>query len=465
MKTLTGLIAEKYFLDPIHGPIPITPVELEVISTPIFQRLRSITQLSLASLVYHGATHNRFQHSIGTLHIMDKLLYTLKLDGKLPLEESQCFRIIQLMRLAALLHDCGHLPFSHTFENLYEKHHAHEFFGKFIVEKSEIGTILEKKKIDSKSIGALITGNALIEDPNFNELIELLPLLGSDADADRMDYLLRDAYFTGVTYGKFDLNRICNFISLKDGQICFLEKAQDALEDFLISRYQMYKVVYVHKTVVCYDLLLHKMYKYITMYSEKIKNLFLLPKLIEFENASEKWFNEFLYNLNESSFFKSIYKILNSSEIEIQDKKKLNNLYTTFTKRIPIKNCYRKDDLSEISEREYCDKESALFQRFEEIPEIIEHWSFLRHDPSNPLQIASPIKRDVRDQQDSSQIRILITKSDSSQELILLQDRPNSFIQNLARHHRVLICYYHQDENSQKKIQDLANEFICKTSV
>ena len=84
MKTLTGLDAEKYILDPIHGPIPITPLEYKVISTPLFQRLRNITQLSLTSLIFPGATHNRFQHSIGTLYVMDKLLYNLKLAEQLP---------------------------------------------------------------------------------------------------------------------------------------------------------------------------------------------------------------------------------------------------------------------------------------------------------------------------------------------------------------------------------------------
>jgi HD superfamily phosphohydrolase len=265
MKTLTGLDAKKYILDPIHGPIPITPLEYKVISTPIFQRLRNITQLSLTSLIFPGATHNRFQHSLGTLYVMDKLLYNLKLEEQLPSSSNISKRIIQIMRLCALLHDCGHLPFSHTFENKFEDK-KHEYFGKCIVEKSKINEILSGNGYNPKTIGALINHEILLKDPNSRELTELSPLLHSDADADRMDYLLRDAYFTGVPYGNFDIDRICNFVNLRDRKICFFEKAQEALEDFLFSRFQMYKIVYIHKTAIGYELLLHSLYNYFDKY-------------------------------------------------------------------------------------------------------------------------------------------------------------------------------------------------------
>jgi len=97
MRTLTGLTAEKYILDPIHKIISLTQLELEIISTPLFQRLRNITQLSVASLVYPGATHNRFQHSLGTLHVMDKLLYSLELKKEYGLTDKDYKRIVQFM--------------------------------------------------------------------------------------------------------------------------------------------------------------------------------------------------------------------------------------------------------------------------------------------------------------------------------------------------------------------------------
>ena len=465
MKTLTGLDAKKYILDPIHGPIPITPLEYKVISTPIFQRLRNITQLSLTSLIFPGATHNRFQHSLGTLYVMDKLLYNLKLEEQLPSSSNNSKRIIQIMRLCALLHDCGHLPFSHTFENKFLDK-KHEYFGKCIVEKSKINEILSGDGYDPKTIGALINQEILLKDPNSRELTELSPLLHSDADADRMDYLLRDAYFTGVPYGNFDINRICNFVNLRERKICFFEKAQEALEDFLFSRFQMYKIVYIHKTAIGYELLLHKLYDYFEKYSEKNNIPFLLPTVEDFEKASQEWFDETLCNLNELDFFRTVRLLIKSDFIEDEDKSNISNLYSCITNRIPIKNCYRKDDLVKISTTEYCEKESLFFDELKKNhSSIVNHWSFLRHDPSKPLRIASPINKDFDDQQDSSHIRILKKSSILSHRIELLQNLSNSVIQSLARHHRVLICYYHNDKKFQETIKKLANTHIGMSSV
>jgi len=460
MKTFTGLIAKRYILDPIHGPIPITPLENKIISTQIFQRLRKITQLSLTSLIFPGATHNRFQHSIGTLFVMDKLLYNLKVAEKLPKSIKESQRIIQIMRLCALLHDCGHLPFSHTFENRFEEGN-HEFFGKCIVERSNINEILGDNGYDSKTIGAMMNEEINLKDPNSRELSELSPLLHSDADADRMDYLLRDAYFTGVPYGNFDINRICNFVNLENNKICFFEKAQEALEDFLFSRFQMYKIVYIHKTAIGYELLLHKLYDYFEKYSLDNDIPFILPTIEDFEKGNQEWFNETLCNLSEAEFFRTIRLLINSKDINNNDKGNILKLYSCFTNRIPIKNCYRKDDLVEVSKTEYCEKEALLHEELKtKYSSITDHWSFLRHNPSIPLRIASPIRKDFDDRQDSSQIRILKKETSNIFEIKPLQNLTNSVIQSLARHHRVLICYYHADKKSQETITKLANTFI-----
>jgi HD superfamily phosphohydrolase len=461
MKTLTGLDAEKHILDPIHGPIPITSVELAIISNPIFQRLRNITQLGIASLVFPGATHNRFMHSIGTLYVMDNLLYNLRLQGMISIKEDDCIRVIQLMRLAALLHDCGHLPFSHIFENKYEGT-GHEYFSRCIIEKSQLKDILNDYSIKPESIGALIQGNIPIRDENSKDLTELIPLLHSDADADRMDYLLRDAYFTGVPYGKIDLNRIFNFITKKNGYICFHEKSQGALEDFLYSRYQMYKTVYIHKTVVCYELLLHKIYKIFEKYTEKGDLFFVLPKVSQYESSNKGFFEEDLYYLTEGNFFNTVRSLLLSNKVITEDKDQLERLYSRILTRCAIKNCFRFDDLAEIEKTEYCEKEEILFTELKKFPNIVDHWSFLRHDPSKPIRIATPIRKQIEDEQDFTYIRILKRNHDVSNELILLQNRTNSIIQSLARHHRILISYYHEDENSQMKIQELANKFITQ---
>lgn len=455
MKTLTGLQATKHILDPIHGPIPLTELEVKIISTPVFQRLRGITQLSQASLVFPGATHNRFQHCLGTLQVMDKYLYTLKLEDELLSD-----KVIQKMRIAALLHDVGHLPFSHTFENLIQIKHAHEEFGKIIVEKSDIKDILAKEQIEPETIGGLLTGNVSLKDDDDDDriLTILLPLLDSDADADRMDYLLRDAYYTGVIYGNVDINRISNFITIHEEQICFNEKSQAALEDFLFSRYQMYKIVYVHKTVICYELILHKIYEnYIKKYSKDISLPFILPTIEEYESADKDWFNNWLCSLTEANFFNSIKQLLNQDAVTSKDKNELLNLYNCFKYRRPIKNCFHYDDLAEITKTEICEKESIIIKELNKNPDIINHWSFLRHDPSNPIRIAKPISKDADfDPQASEQIKIINTEGDIS----LLQLKGNSIISNLVGHHWALVCYYHEDERSQQIIRELAEKHI-----
>lgn len=459
MKTLTGLNAVKRILDPIHGPIPLTPIEIDVISTPVFQRLRNITQLSMASLVFPGATHNRFQHCLGTMQVIDKLLYTLKMEEYLPKEEETKDRIIQILRISALLHDCGHLPFSHTFENLYLKG-AHEEFGRCIIERSSISNYLEKNGIQPATIGNLVTGNAPMKDPNVKELTELIPLLHSNADADRMDYLLRDAYYTGVPYGRIDINRICNHVSLFEGRICFHEKVQDALEDFLFSRYQMYKIVYIHKTVIGYELILQKLYALIKKYSNEYELPFILPEYFQYKESNKQWFDDELYSLNERCLFGSVEELINQ-DIEEKDKVSLINFYSRIKKRRPIKNCYYHDNLAEIKESEYCDKEKSFYETLEQDhPDIVDHWSFLRYDPSNPINIASPIDKGIEDPQDPKQIRILKQQNNSQWEIKLMQEKSNSFLQYIAKHHRVLISYYHEDKNSQEIIQKLANDRI-----
>ncbi|MFO8017347.1 MAG: HD domain-containing protein [Promethearchaeia archaeon] len=464
MKTLTGLPAEKNILDPIHGPIPITPVEYEIISNPIFQRLRYVTQLSQTYLVFPGATHNRFQHSLGTVFIMDKLLNTLKENDFLP-GKGEHKEIIQKMRLAALLHDCGHIPFSHTFESKMQSI-DHEYIGKCIIEQSIINEQLEDNGISSKTIGGLITGEPNAKDKQFLELTTLLPLLSSHADCDRMDYLLRDAYFTGVPYGTFDIDRITNFVALEDQRIGYLEKAQNALEDFLFSRFQMYKIVYVHKTVIGYELLLQKIYrKFIENYRDEIELPFFLPSREDFNSADSEWFQDTFYNLTESDFFTSVQKLLDSQALSENERSDLQNLYERITHRKPIKNCFRFDNLTEAEETEYCDKEEDCYEVLKEKPEIVNHWSFLRYDPVNPVKVADSITREEEeDMQDPKYIRIIDTNAEPGEQINLLQTKTNSYIKTLARHHRVLISYYHEKEEAQTYIRKCARNIISADS-
>lgn len=472
MKTLTGLNASKTILDPVHGSIPITELELKLISTPVFQRLRNISQLSSVSLVYPGATHNRFQHSLGSLYIMDHFMYTLKINEEFSkindkLNDSEINNIIEKMRLSALLHDCGHLPFSHTFESRYKQENniGHEQFGGFLISKSEIGEILKKNQINPDTIGRIIQGVVPMKEEYSHIFEVLVPLMHSDADADRMDYLLRDSYYTGVPFGKIDILRICDNLTIQQDRICFNENTQDSLEDFLYSRFLMYKRVANHKTAICFDLIYQKLYEFIDKYKEKIDLPFVLPTSDEIKKGDRKWFENQFCSLNELDFFKSIKKLLNDVlVVSNSDRLILENLNTRILRRESIKLSFIYDNLNKIEEikekgkfGEICSKEKILFDELSQYPGITDHWSFLRHDPSHPLEIVSSFNKNIDDEQDPDQIQIYINKTN---EVVPLQSRSNSIINMLATHHRIFIAYYHDDSDSRKIIKEKASKFL-----
>jgi uncharacterized protein len=225
--------------DPIHRYIRFSDTEREILDTVIFQRLRGIRQLAGAHLVYPSAQHSRFEHSIGTMHIAGYAGETLLSKGYFGDEDK-----VQQLRLAALLHDVGHGPFSHLFEEvLMEKHNMnHEDMGKQIISRSEISDILGKHGYNSSDICKLSFGQSNIQ--FFNEIIS------GALSADMMDYLPRDSLFTGVEYGKIDYHRlISSFEVTTDGHLAINKSALYSLESMLISRYEMYKAVYFHKTV------------------------------------------------------------------------------------------------------------------------------------------------------------------------------------------------------------------------
>src|SRR5215467_10362234 len=224
--------------DPIHRYIRFTDVEREVLDAPAFQRLRRIKQLSGAHLVYPCAQHSRFEHSLGTMHIAGYAAETLLAKGYLSKDS------IQELRLAALLHDIGHGPFSHLFEEILDAKckQSHEDLGKKIIMKTEISDILKKNGYSSNGICKLSFGESKIK--FFNEII-----VGA-LSADIMDYLPRDGLFTGAEYGKIDYHRlISSFEVVSNAHLAINRSALYSFESMLISRYEMFKAVYFHKTV------------------------------------------------------------------------------------------------------------------------------------------------------------------------------------------------------------------------
>lgn len=237
------LAKEIVLRDPVHDYIHIEDqVILDIIETKEFQRLRRIKQLGPITYVFPGATHTRFEHNLGVYELTREIcnIFAEKYPSRTPGDGLWNDDNRLLVECAGLLHDIGHGPYSHTFEHLFGTNH--EKLGQRIITdpNTEINHALRKVA------------------PNFPELVasviaktypnpQVVKMISSQADADRMDYLRRDAYFTGVTYGEFDLSRILQEIRPYSGGICFTMAGMHAVEDYIVSRYQMYQQVYFHR--------------------------------------------------------------------------------------------------------------------------------------------------------------------------------------------------------------------------
>lgn len=236
------LAKEKVFRDPVHGYIHVQHrVIMELIDSREFQRLRRIKQLGTSSFTFHGAEHSRFNHSLGVYEIArricDKFVRNYpsqeKGDGLWNDDE----RLVTLC--AALLHDLGHGPFSHTFEKIFNTDHEVVTIAIILSEETEVNQILRSVSADFPEQVASVISKTY-SNP------QVVQMISSQIDADRMDYLLRDAYYSGVTYGTFDLTRILRVIRPYSNGLIFDISGMHAVEDYVVSRYQMYMQVYFH---------------------------------------------------------------------------------------------------------------------------------------------------------------------------------------------------------------------------
>ncbi len=209
---------EKSIQDAVHGIIKLDEWILKIIDTPQFQRLRRIKQLGFANLVYPGANHTRFEHSLGVMHIVKTLSQKLNFDDEII--------------AAALLHDIGHAPFSHSSERLLEKYAKFKHENVRQVIKGELKDVIKELGFSISRIADIISGKKA-------------SIVNGDIDADRMDYLVRDSHYTGVAYGVFDINRLIDKITF-DREIIIEEGGLKAAESLLISRFLMYPTVYFH---------------------------------------------------------------------------------------------------------------------------------------------------------------------------------------------------------------------------
>lgn len=244
----TRMKDNKVFRDAIHNYIHVDqPIILDLINSQELQRLRRIKQLGGTSQVYQSAEHSRFCHSLGVYNIVQLMIQDSKVGACL----SDYDKITVMC--AALLHDIGHGPFSHCFEDAFDLDHE-SYTIKIINGNTEVHNILERF---DKGFSAIVS--SVIEKSHPNKI--LVQMVSSQLDADRMDYLLRDSYFSGTTYGQFDLSRILRVMSVYDGKIVYKASGVQAIENYILARYHMYWQVYYHPTARSYEQLMISIFR------------------------------------------------------------------------------------------------------------------------------------------------------------------------------------------------------------
>lgn len=235
---------KKIINDPVHGFISI-PGELlfDIIEHPYIQRLRWIKQLGMSLLIFPGATHTRFEHTLGSMHLMSSAVDTLRQKGyDISNEESEA------VHAAILMHDLGHGPFSHVLENSIVKGVPHE----------EI-SLLFMKRLNSHFDGRLAMAIEIFSNQYHKQFLH--QLVSSQLDMDRLDYLLRDSFYTGVSEGVVGSERIIKMLQIKDDQLVVEAKGIYSIEKFLIARRLMYWQVYLHKTAIVAEKMLNNVFR------------------------------------------------------------------------------------------------------------------------------------------------------------------------------------------------------------
>jgi HD superfamily phosphohydrolase len=257
----------KRITDAVHGTIGLNDLEVQVMNTQVFQRLRNVKQLGLADYVFPGAAYSRLSHSLGACHVTGRILDALEAnDSAIEISDDD----YQLYRIAALLHDVGHYPFSHAMEEALKNHYKR--FGK--AAQVEIGTgLTTEKPLNHEKVGREIVrrdtelrdvlAGAGIEPDDLEKVFQhddqsrLANIISSDLDADRIDYLLRTARHTGLPYGSIDLEYLLSQLRLDaNGRLCIRAKAVRTADHFLLSRYFDYQQISFHKTVAAFELVL-----------------------------------------------------------------------------------------------------------------------------------------------------------------------------------------------------------------
>lgn len=350
--------------DPIHGYIELDDGAVAVIDTAEMQRLRRIRQLGFSYLVYPGANHTRFEHSLGTYHLMNVLLDTLEVKKE---EEKE-------LLVASLIHDVGHGPYSHAMEPVIKKFtgRSHEDIEDLLFTQDAeaepsaacVAEVLEEQRLDKRKILEHIKGK------NEGDARELSKILNGEIDVDKMDYLVRDSYYTGVAYGVVDNIRLIRGLDFVNGSLVITAKGVLPAEYLLFSRFLMYPTVYAHHTSRIAQLMFlkavvhfidSKSEDYRRQYARALRTMDDSEINIALRNA-EGYPKEIIERINERRLFKravytGITELRAGAAEELTDERRLRDVEEEISKRAGVDEKYVIVDFQGQKEEEL--KESA----------------------------------------------------------------------------------------------------------
>lgn len=482
MSAKPNLKPVKYINDPVYGGIPVTELELKIIETPVFQRLRGLRQLAKVNYVFPGAEHSRFVHSLGVMYIMG--LMTEHLLKNNEIQEMDAIK----MRVAALVHDIGHYPLSHLGESVYgyckdneyaenylqlsneektssplffvsashSKAADHEHLGKYIVENNDrLNGIIKEYGLDPEEIGSIFTGEIGSRNMVYSQLLH------SSLDADRLDYLLRDSYQTGVKYGLVDLQYLIRLLMIVDnpeqgGKVLVCnKKGQHVVEHFLMSRYFHYSQVVFHKTNASFEGMIKGMYVELLQ-----KGKFMYNSLDEIrKNVNDDSF----MNFNDSALDTALYNYYREPACSQEFKK----LYEMYRDRIRPKVVFEIKDLYEENPSvDFTALKWHLKKNPDKITEILgtDMWGY----QIVPITIEKihghySITEAIKDHEEELRDAVKVYDPDTKKISYLAEDKL-SIINKLANYKSEFIrIYMLSDKNSSsdfKNIYDKINELI-----
>lgn len=334
------IVKRKIINDPVHGFIAVDgDLLFNIIDSQWFQRLRRIKQLGLTHLVYPGAMHTRFHHALGAMHLMQQAILTLRGKGHTISAQEE-----EGALLAILLHDIGHGPFSHALEYAIIRNTSHEQLSWLLMER-----------LNKKHNGALRTAIDIFTGQTSQPFLH--QLVSGQLDVDRLDYLKRDSFFTGVSEGVIGTERIIKMLNVDHGQLVIEEKGIHSVEKFLLARRLMYWQVYLHKTVIAADCLLKQILRRAYDLAQQGETLFATPAFERFlkgefasgHNDPEKMINAFAM-LDDFDIIASIKGWLDHRD------KVLRQLTSMLTQRSLFRCTLRLDPFLEQEVEDYVEK-------------------------------------------------------------------------------------------------------------